>query len=286
MQQEISGALSSQRMRLAHLRKFADKMGIDGLAVCGNEADLTFYEEYNFDGLMNEPWYDRLTGKEMHSLFKKDKRLQGRSPPFKSSSTPSSLEGKNRQDSLSDLDQLKNEQPKRTKRKRFDSNVLSLDDQVSAAGRDLNQCKKKANGVANKDLLKYFQNSIARSEEDAKSILADVIDSDTTNSDAANKLKEHLYESFNHAQAEIRAGERPLRSLVRFGFDLMSQFLARLSKKEQLERTITFNNQTNVESTHTRKETVNPYYNLEYPSYSTDKSFSGIVVFNEAGSQR
>ena len=197
MHQEISAALSSQRMRLAHLRQFADKMGIDGLAVCGNEADLTFYEEYNFDGLMNEPWYDRLTGKEMHSLFKKDK--PGRSPPFKSSSTPSSLEGKNRQDSLSDLDLLKNDQPKRTKRKRFDSNALSQDEQVSTAGRDFNQCEKKANGVANKDLLKNFQDSILKSEEDAKSIMADVLETDTTNSESPNRLKEHLFESFKHA---------------------------------------------------------------------------------------
>ena len=181
MHQEISAALSSQRMRLAHLRQFADKMGIDGLAVCGNEADLTFYEEYNFDGLMNEPWYDRLTGKEMHSLFTKDK--PGRSPPCKSSSTPSSLEGKNR----------------RTKRKRFDSNALSQDEQVSTAGRDFNQCEKKANGVANKDLLKNFQDSILKSEEDAKSIMADVLETDTTNSESPNRLKEHLFESFKHA---------------------------------------------------------------------------------------
>ncbi len=52
------------------MSQLAEKMGIDGLAVCGNEADLTFYDEYNFDGLMNEPWYDLLTGREMNSLFR------------------------------------------------------------------------------------------------------------------------------------------------------------------------------------------------------------------------
>ena len=45
-------------------------MGVDGLALCGDQADLSFFDEYNFDGLMNEPWYERMKGNEMRSLFK------------------------------------------------------------------------------------------------------------------------------------------------------------------------------------------------------------------------
>ena len=57
-------------MRVAHLQRLADKMGVDGLALCGDQADLSFFDEYNFDGLMNEPWYERMKGNEMRSLFK------------------------------------------------------------------------------------------------------------------------------------------------------------------------------------------------------------------------
>ena len=61
-------------MRLSHLNKVAKKIGIDGLAVCGNEADLSFFDEYHFEGLMDEPWYELMNGKEMRSLFKKTKK--------------------------------------------------------------------------------------------------------------------------------------------------------------------------------------------------------------------
>ena len=63
----------SQRMRLAHLNRFAEKIGIDGLAVCGAETDLSFFDEYNFEGLMNVPWYEQMSGNEMRSLFKTHK---------------------------------------------------------------------------------------------------------------------------------------------------------------------------------------------------------------------
>ena len=48
-------------------------IGVDGLAMCGGEADLSFFDEYNFEGLMNEPWYERIDGNEMRSLFKTKK---------------------------------------------------------------------------------------------------------------------------------------------------------------------------------------------------------------------
>ena len=67
----MSACQKSQRMRLSHLNKVAQMIGIDGLAVCGNQADISFFEEYNFEGLINEPWYDLMNGKEMRSLFKK-----------------------------------------------------------------------------------------------------------------------------------------------------------------------------------------------------------------------
>ena len=73
-QVEMSACQKSQRMRLSHLNKVAQMIGIDGLAVCGNQADISFFEEYNFEGLINEPWYDLMNGKEMRSLFKKSSR--------------------------------------------------------------------------------------------------------------------------------------------------------------------------------------------------------------------
>lgn len=46
------------------------KIGIDGLAICGNETDCSFFDEYNFSGLLNEPWYERINGNEMQALFR------------------------------------------------------------------------------------------------------------------------------------------------------------------------------------------------------------------------
>ena len=60
-------------MRQAHLTRLTQSMGIDGLALCGDEADISFFDEYNFEGLMNMPWYDQLKGNEMRSLFKTKK---------------------------------------------------------------------------------------------------------------------------------------------------------------------------------------------------------------------
>ena len=60
----------SHLKRQEHLKMLAEKMGIDGLAMCQDEADCSMFEELNLDGLMNEPWYERLTGTEF-SLFKK-----------------------------------------------------------------------------------------------------------------------------------------------------------------------------------------------------------------------
>ena len=64
-QQELTASQKSHRMRLAHLQKVADRIGVDGLAVCGDQNDLSFFDEYNFEGLMNEPWYERIKGNEM-----------------------------------------------------------------------------------------------------------------------------------------------------------------------------------------------------------------------------
>ena len=67
-------------------------MGIDGLAMCQDEADCSMFEELNLDGLMNEPWYERLTGTEF-SLFKKKTMFKVRQQQKqKKSSTPASLD--------------------------------------------------------------------------------------------------------------------------------------------------------------------------------------------------
>ena len=83
-------------------------IGVDGLAVCGEQADFSFFDEYNFEGLMNEPWYERINGNEMRSLFKTKKQYAFR----KTSSTPenslklvsSAEEMSSHEGSLSDLD--------------------------------------------------------------------------------------------------------------------------------------------------------------------------------------
>jgi hypothetical protein len=64
-------------------------MGLDGLAMCDdNEADGTFFDEYNFKGLLNEPWYDQMDGKEIRSLFQpKIKHIK----PLRRIMTPDSL---------------------------------------------------------------------------------------------------------------------------------------------------------------------------------------------------
>ena len=49
-------------------------IGVDGMAVCKNSADYNFFDEYNFEGLMDEPWYERMKGNEMRSLFKTKKQ--------------------------------------------------------------------------------------------------------------------------------------------------------------------------------------------------------------------
>ena len=67
----MSASHRSQLQRQAHLKKVAQSIGIDRLALCGDEADGGLFEEYNFDGLMNEPWYERITGTEMRMFQKK-----------------------------------------------------------------------------------------------------------------------------------------------------------------------------------------------------------------------
>ena len=32
----------------------SDRIGVDGLAVCADQNDLSLFDEYNFEGLMNE----------------------------------------------------------------------------------------------------------------------------------------------------------------------------------------------------------------------------------------
>lgn len=66
----MSASHKSQLKRQAHLTRVAESIGIDSLALCGDEADGGLFEEYNFDGLMNEPWYERITGTEMR-IFQK-----------------------------------------------------------------------------------------------------------------------------------------------------------------------------------------------------------------------
>ncbi len=63
-------------------------MGLDGLAMCGSEADLTFFDEYNFEGLLDEPWYERMDGKEITSLFRPKVKHE---KPMRRISTPDSL---------------------------------------------------------------------------------------------------------------------------------------------------------------------------------------------------
>ena len=84
-------------------------IGVDGLAMCGDEADMSFFDEYNFEGLMNEPWYERIDGNEMRSLFKTKKQhvFRKRSgTPENSLKVISSDEGaSSNEGSLSELDQ-------------------------------------------------------------------------------------------------------------------------------------------------------------------------------------
>ncbi len=56
-------------MRQAHLNQMAERIGLDKIAFCGDNADCTFFDEYNFEGLMDVPWYDRVKGNEMRRLF-------------------------------------------------------------------------------------------------------------------------------------------------------------------------------------------------------------------------
>ena len=73
---------------------------------------------------------------------------------------------------------------------------------------DLTLHKKRVSKVTNKDLLTNFHDStLPGSEEDAKDVLSDLLESNTTNSSTASQLKDHLFESFKHAQKEIRKGE-------------------------------------------------------------------------------
>ena len=180
-------------MRLAHLHLLAEKMGIDGLAICGNEVDCTFFNEYNFEGLMNEPWYERINenGNEMRSLFRTAEPSQG---PQKKASSPNSMKGSSEIDSLSDLDYMKNNCSKRQRRKRFGSNVLSDDDHLTL------DRKRHQESVANKDLLNTFQQSLPKREEDSKEMLAELLDANTTKGDEeTSRLMLHLLESFRQA---------------------------------------------------------------------------------------
>ena len=43
--------------------------------------------------------------------------------------------------------------------------------------------------------------------------------------DVIISLKEQLYNAFRHAQQEVRDGELPSRSIVRFTFNMMSSLL-------------------------------------------------------------
>ena len=43
----------------------SDRIGVDGLAVCADQNDLSLFDEYNFEGLMNEPWYEQMKGNEL-----------------------------------------------------------------------------------------------------------------------------------------------------------------------------------------------------------------------------
>ena len=94
-------------MRLAHINRVAKMIGVDGLAVCGESADISFFEEYNFEGLMNEPWYDRINGNEMRSLFKTKKQIfrkESPSPDNSLKASNSEKEMSSHEGSLSELD--------------------------------------------------------------------------------------------------------------------------------------------------------------------------------------
>ena len=93
---------------MLHLNQMAERIGIDKMAFCGDKADCTFFDEYNFEGLMDVPWYDRVKGDEMRRLFDDA--------------------------NLHEFDQLKNQAPlKRQKRKRVNSlaqPISSQEDEV------------------------------------------------------------------------------------------------------------------------------------------------------------
>lgn len=45
-------------------------MGLDGLALCGNEEDFTLQEELNTEILTQErPWYEELKDNQLNYLF-------------------------------------------------------------------------------------------------------------------------------------------------------------------------------------------------------------------------
>ena len=227
----------SQLKRQEHLNLIAERMGIDGLALCGNEADLGLFDEMKLDGLMNEPWYERLTGTEF-SLFKKKtmfkvvqqhKQKKPSTPAFLHASVNKALTAdidilSSADDDLGKMTEGKYNIGKRLRRKRFGSvgNPTSSDDEkLSGAGPIcFHNCKVP---LANKDLLKNFQDHFL---QDSNS-LVDAVDSlqNTTN---CLDIKGHLDEAFRQAQADMRANERPLRSLVRFSFTMLTSLLGLL----------------------------------------------------------
>lgn len=96
-----------------------------------------------------------------------------------------------------DFEQLKSECTRRIKRKRLHS--LRSDESADSllhTTKERKRSKERA-GVPNKDLLKVFQNSYP--EEDAKELLSDIVERDTTNCEQALLLKDHLFDAFKHA---------------------------------------------------------------------------------------
>ena len=194
-------------MRLAHINRVAKMIGVDGLAVCGESADISFFEEYNFEGLMNEPWYERINGNEMRSLFKTKKQIfrkESSSPDNSLKASNSEKEMSSHGESLSELDRNAT-YPKRQKhspvRAAYHS-VISDAEDIPTLSKTVNRHKLSGSSMSRyNDLITHFKDSLNLScEFESKSLLGKVID--TTNShdiSADDVIKEQLFDSFKHA---------------------------------------------------------------------------------------
>ena len=67
----VSHMRHCQQIRNRKLAELARRVGLDGLALAGDEEDLNFYDELQFENLVkDEQWYDRIRDTELRQLFR------------------------------------------------------------------------------------------------------------------------------------------------------------------------------------------------------------------------